>query len=227
MIDTPAKPNARTHIPQHLDRALHLAILASFFFPFATVSSCMGPQDESESYTGVELLAEHSGALLIGVILIYELMLAFSFRRWAVTPIMQGLVLALEALLCAIAILTTFFATGIAFMFSRVSLQIGFYICTGSWLLLQVFYTRSALDRYSHVRKACREPPPPWGLVVGGVSLIVIVATAWMSEPSSLAELLLGLFAGLLLGVPIVVLAMLFAVRFSLSQHGASDAEGE
>jgi len=207
--------------PQRLSRVLYSLIIASFVLPFATVSSCMDNEAAGTSYTGVDLLTEDAGALLIGVIVLAALLLAFSFRRRALTSIRQGLLSALESLLCAVAILTTFFATGITFMFSRVSLQIGFYICTGSWFLMHVLYMQSALREYSLARKACREPPPPWGLVVGSLVLIVIIATAWVSEPTGIVELLLGVFAGLLIGSPLVVLAMLFAVRFRLYRHAA------
>jgi hypothetical protein len=162
------------------------------------------------------LLTDDAGALLIGVILLAALLLALSFRRWALTPIRRGLSSAIEALLCAVAILTTFFATGITFMFSRVSLQIGFFICAGAWVLLHILYTRSALQQYRCARKDCREPPPPWGLSVGAMAIVVIIATAWISEPNGAVELLIGGFVGVLLGVPITVLAMLSAVLYRL-----------
>jgi hypothetical protein len=205
--------------PQRIKRVLHIAIICSFLLPFATVSSCVGDETEGTPYTGVELLAEDAGALLVGVILLAALLFAFSFKPLTFAPIRQGLLLAFEALLCAIAILTTFFATGIAFMFSRVSLQVGFFICTGSWILLLLLDTRSALGDYSQARQGCRQPPPPWGLVVGVLTVTVISISTWISEPNGILELLLGVFTGILIGVPITVLAMLSSVFYRLRKE--------
>jgi len=207
--------------PHRLHRVLQLLIIVSFFLPFATVSSCVGDEAEGASYTGVELFTEDAGALLIGVVLLAALLLVFSFRHRALAPVSQGLASALEALLSAIAILTTFFATGITFMFSRVSFELGFYICVGCWFLLEILSLRSAVRHYGAARAGCREPPPPWGLVVGVGVTIVIVVSAWISEPTGITELLLGVVAGILIGLPFVVLAMLVAVRFRLYRHAA------
>jgi len=206
---------------QRLNRVLHLLIIVSFFLPFATVRSCVGDEVVSSSYSGFELLAEDAGALLIGVVLLAALLLAFSFRRRALAPVRQGLASAVEALLSAMAILTTFVATGITFMFSRVSFGPGFYICVGCWFLLEILSIRRAIRYYAAARAGCREPPPPWGLVAGALTTIVVVVSAWISEPTGIVELLLGVGAALLIGLPLVVLAMLFAVRFRLYRHAA------
>lgn len=201
---------------QRLNRVLYCLAIVSFFLPFATVKSCTGDEGEGDSYTGIQLLGEDAGALLIGVILLAMLLLAFSFRHRVLSAIWQGILSAIKALLCALAILTTFFATGITFMFSRVSLQAGFHICVGSWFLLQILFTHGALRNHTVARSGCREPPPPWGLAVGVLVTTVVVASAWISEPNGIVELLLGVFAGFLIGAPLIIVAMLLAVLYRL-----------
>jgi hypothetical protein len=214
MIDRAVGQGKEPPAPQRLNRILYSLIIASFFLPFATVRSCMGGEGEGTSYTGIELLAEEAGVLLLGVLLLAALLLAYSFRHRVFTVIQQGLLSASKALLCAIAILTTFFATGMTFMFSRVSLHVGFFVCVGSWLVLEVLLVRAGLLSYSLSRTECRERPPPWGAVVGVVAVVVCGVSVWRSEPNGALELAVGLLTGVLLGAPLVVLALLFAVWY-------------
>jgi hypothetical protein len=216
-----AVQHSQSHPPQRLNRVLYCLIIASFFLPFATVRSCTGDEGGGVSYTGIELLTEEAGALLIGVLLLAGLFLALSFRRRVFAVIQQGLLSATKALLCGIAILTTFFATSMTFMFSRVNLQMGFFVCVGSWLALEHLSLRAALHDYSLARNECREKPPPWALVVGALAVLAFVLTAWQSEPDGAAEVAFGLFTGILVGVPFVVLAMLLAVWSKCRDYGA------
>ena len=167
------------------------------------------------------MLGAEAGMLLIGVLLVAPLLLAFSFLRRMLIAIQQGLLSAAKGLLCGIAILTTFFATGMTFMFSHVSLQIGFFVCVGAWLVLELLSVRAALLSYSLARTECRDKPPPWGWMVGILAGVVFVVTAWQSEPDGVAELTFGLFAGVLVGVPLIVVAMLMAVWIKCRNGGA------
>jgi hypothetical protein len=205
--------------PQRLNRALYLLIVGSFLLPFATVRSCAGDEVLS-SHTGIEMLGEEAGGLLVAVIFLAVLLFVFSFRRRVLTAIRQGLVSASKALVCAIAVLTTLFATGIMFMFSRVSVQIGFYACVGSWLALHVLSMHAAIRHHIRARSESSEPPPPWGLTVGILVVTATLITGWLSEPNGIGELALGILASVLIGAPVVVMAMLLAVRYRTSRPG-------
>jgi len=205
--------------PQRLNRTLYTLILASFFFPFATVRSCAG--DEGVSHTGIALLREDTGVLLVGVLVLAALMLMFSFRNRVLETFRQGLLSASKAMLCALAVLTTLFATGVPFLFSQVSVQIGFYLCVGSWLVLFLLSMHMATQLYLLVRSECREQPPPWGLAIGIVVAVADLLTVWLSRPNDFEEVTFGVGASVLLAAPIILVAMLLAVRYRMARMEA------
>ena len=72
--------------PQRLNRTLYLLVLASFFLPFATVRSCAG--EEGVSHTGIGLLQEDAGALLVGVLLLTVLLFVGEIQLMAVIVVL-------------------------------------------------------------------------------------------------------------------------------------------
>jgi hypothetical protein len=202
-----------------LNRALYVLSLVSFLFPFATVRSCSG--DEGISYTGVELLREDTGVLLLGVLSLAVVLFALSFRRRLLATLRLGLVSASKALLCALAIITTVLAIGIPFLFSRVSVQLGFIGCVGAWFVLYLISIQASIRYLSLARHECSEQPPPWGLAVGFVVVVGDLLTVWLSQTNDLGEVVLGILASLLVGAPVLLVAMLLAVRYRLGRQGA------
>ncbi len=200
--------------PQRLNRTLYTLVLVSFFFPFATVRSCAG--DEGVSHTGIALLREDTGVLLVGVLVLAALMLVFAFRNRVLDTFRQGLLSALKALLCAFAVLTTLFATGVPFLFSQVTVQVGFYLCVGSWLVLFLLSMHMATQLYLLVRRECREQPPPWGLAAGIVVVVADLLTTWLSQPNDFGDVALGVLASILIAAPLILVAMLLAVRYRM-----------
>ena len=200
-------------------RLLHLLIVGSFLVPFATVKSCMGDETEGVSYTGIQIFAESGGGMLIAVPVLAAILFVFSFRRRVFNSIGEGLVSAAEALFSGIAVLTTWAAVGLAFLFSRVTMHVGFVVCIGSWIVLYFMATSAAVRRLFETRAGCREPPPPWGAVVAAIVIVVDLVTILVSEPNGFMELFLGIAASLLVGVPFVVAAMLLAVRYRLRRQ--------
>lgn len=207
---------------QRLNRALYTLILAAFFFPFATVKSCAG--DEGVSHTGFALLREDTGVLLVGVLVLAVLMLVFSFRTRVLETFRQGLLSASKALLCALAVLTTVFATGVPFLFSQVRVQIGFYLCVGSWLVLFLLSMHMATQLYLLVRSEYREKPPPWGLAIGVAVVVIDILSVWLSRPNDFEEVVFGVGASVLLAAPCILIAMLMAVRYRMVRTGDSSS---
>jgi len=111
-------------------------------------------------------------------------------------------------------------------MFSRVSFQVGFYMCVGSWLVLEILHLRAAIQNHTLARNACEERPPPWGMVTGILAVVVFAVVAWQSEPDGFFELSLGISEGILVAVPLVVLARLLAVWFRSSHRVAVVSTG-
>lgn len=205
--------------PQRLNRTLYTIILVSFFFPFATVRSCAG--DVGVTHTGIALLREDTGVLLGGVLVLAVLMLMFSFRNRVLQTFRQGLLSASKAMLCALAVLTTSFATDVPFLFSQVSVQIGFYLCVGSWLVLFLLSMHLATQLYLLMRSECREKPPPWGLALGVVVVVAGLLTAWLSQPNDFEEVAFSVGASVLLAAPIILVVMLLAVRYRMARMEA------
>ena len=87
-------------------------------------------------------------------------------------------------------------------------------------MVLEVLSLRTAFLNYSLARTECREKPPPWGWVVGILAVVAFAVTVWRSEPDGAVEAGLGLLAGILVGAPVVVLAMLSAVWYRCSRNG-------
>ncbi len=210
--DTPERPPAREQQPpQARNRTLYLLSVFCFFLPFATAKGCAG--EAEQSYTGVELALGDLGMLLMAVILLAALFFAFSFRRRVLTPMRVGLVQASKAFLCALAVVTTILATGFTFLFTPFSARVGLYLCVGSWLAIYWFSIDTAVRNLRLARRECRDPPPPWGRAVVSLLVVVDATTVLVSGPAGVVELLLGLSASLLLGAPVIVFAMLMAIR--------------
>jgi hypothetical protein len=160
--------------------------------------------------------------MLLTVLVLAVLLFAFSFRRRVIHTIRQGLVFAVEGLLSALAVLMTWVGTSLVFLFDRLTPQIGFYLCVGSWILLYLLSMFAAIRRYSEARDGCMVTPPPWGMTVAILVIVVVTITIWISEPSGIAELVGGIFATVLVGAPIVLFAMLLATRYRLKREEAA-----
>ena len=65
-------------------------------------------------------------------------------------------------------------------------------------------------------RRGCREPPPPFGLALGVLLALAHLLTIWLSEPNGLAEVMVGTLASLSFAAPLILMAMLGAVRYRL-----------
>jgi hypothetical protein len=215
-------PSTERQPSQRLNRALYLLVVASFFFPFATVKGCAG--SEERTYTGLQLMLEDLGLLLVGVLVLAVLLFVFSFRRRILTSFRRILVQSMKALLCALAILTTCLASGMTFLLEPVREEIGFQLCLGSWIALYLIGMGRAIRQVVLARRECREPPPPWGLALCAVLEAAILATTLVSEPNGVGDVILGHLAGFMFVAPLVVLAMLAAVRYRLDHPGSHAA---
>jgi len=218
--NTGATPGDEKQPPQRLNRALHGLTIVSFFFPFATVKGCSG--EVARSYTGFELIGKDLAMLLAGVLLLAALLFALSFRRRVLTTMRRGMVQAFKALLSALAIQATFVATGMTFLFYAVHVEIGFYLCMGSWFGLYLLSMNTAIRQVVLARKGCRESPPPFGLALAVLLALAHLLTIWWSEPNSLAEVMLGTLAGLSFAAPVILMAMLAAVRYRQGRPSVS-----
>ena len=205
--------------PQMVNRALYLLILVSFFFPFTTVRGC--GNEEPRTYSGFELAGEELGILLCGVFALAVLLSGLSFRRRVPTAMRTGAVQALKALACALAVLTTLVATGMTFLFYRASEQIGLFLCIASWLLLCLLSVYASMRQVTLLRWECSRRPPPWGAAVAVILIATYVTTVIVSEPHGPWEVFLGAAASVLVGLPLVLLVTLGAIRYRLGSSGA------
>ncbi len=197
---------------QGLNRVLYVVVVISFFLPFATVKSCA---DEVErTYTGFEMLEEQAGVFLSGVLLLALLLLGLSFRKRIVTPMRRGLVQAWKALLCALAAIGTFFATGMSFLFQEVTIRVGLMLCLGSWLILYLLAMITAIRQVVLAREDCPSPPPPWGPIAAVLLTLGCVIPIWLNEPPGPGMLIGSLVECLMVCTPLVVLSLLAAIRY-------------
>ena len=175
-------------------RLLYLGSLGALLLPFATVKGC--DTDEVETFTGIELMAEPGGELLLGTVLIALVLFALSFRNPVRSRAREAFSECVRALASALAAFLVMASTGFAFAVEEETERIGYFVCLGCWWAIYILSYGRAFGQSGS------------GNTIIGVAIATTLLTAqflFLRKPhGETQEVILGTLMTLVFLVPIL-----------------------